>query len=71
MEVCILDGTKIERHGLTTKEKGRHILVRFLRKSDVVGYEVSSLREPAGEDIGTAERAINFRKVSGGGNVRY
>jgi transposase len=42
MEVCILDGTKIERHGLTTDEKGRHILALLLRKTDVVGYEVSS-----------------------------
>jgi transposase len=40
MEVCILDGDAIERHGLTTDEKGRRILVRLLRSGDVVGYEV-------------------------------
>ena len=40
MEVCILDGGRIERHGLTTDEKGRGILVRLLRSGDVVGYEV-------------------------------
>jgi transposase len=40
MEVCILDGNTIERHGLTTDEKGRNILGTLLRKTDVVGYEV-------------------------------
>jgi hypothetical protein len=40
MEVCILDGERIERHGLTTNEKGRNILASFLRKTDVAGYEV-------------------------------
>jgi transposase len=40
MEVCILDGKKIERHGLTTDRKGREILRMLLRKSDVVGMEV-------------------------------
>jgi transposase len=42
MEVCILEGTKIERHGLRTDEKGRQILMLLLRETDVVGYEVSS-----------------------------
>jgi transposase len=42
MEVCIVEeGKKIERHGLTTDEKGRQTLMRLLRKSDVAGYEVS------------------------------
>jgi transposase len=40
MEVCIIEGEKLERHGLTTDEKGRKILTMLLRKSDVVGYEV-------------------------------
>jgi hypothetical protein len=40
MEVCIVDGDKIERHGLTTDEKGRSILASLLRKTDVVGYAV-------------------------------
>jgi hypothetical protein len=31
---------RIERHGLTTDEKGRSILASLLRKTDVVGYEV-------------------------------
>jgi transposase len=42
MEVCILEGKKIERHGLKTDEKGRQILRQLLRKDDVVGYEVCS-----------------------------
>jgi hypothetical protein len=42
MEVCILEGGKIERHGLTTDQKGRQILTLFLRKEEVEGYEVSS-----------------------------
>jgi hypothetical protein len=40
MEVCIVEGTKIERHGLKTDEKGRKTLRLLLRKSDVAGYEV-------------------------------
>jgi transposase len=40
MEVCILDGNRIERHGLTTDEKGRKLLARLLRKTDEAGYEV-------------------------------
>jgi transposase len=39
MEVCILDGDKIERHGLTTDERGQKILALLLRQTDVVGYE--------------------------------
>jgi transposase len=42
MEVCIVEGKQIERHGLTTDEKGRKILALLLRKTDVVGYEVCS-----------------------------
>jgi transposase len=42
MAVCILEGEQIERHGLTTDEKGRQILALLLRKTDVVGYEVCS-----------------------------
>ncbi|MDR1447047.1 MAG: hypothetical protein LBI90_09155, partial [Treponema sp.] len=40
MEVCVLDGNKIERHGLTTDKKGQTLLVQLVRKTDVVGYEV-------------------------------
>jgi hypothetical protein len=40
MEVCILDGGKIERHGLKTDEKGLQILALLLRTTDIVGYEV-------------------------------
>jgi transposase len=40
MEVCIVEGEKIARHGLTTDERGREILAMLLRKDDVVGYEV-------------------------------
>jgi transposase len=41
MEVCIVeDGKRIERHGLKTDEKGQKILVKLLRKTDIVGYEV-------------------------------
>jgi transposase len=42
MEICIVEGKNIERHGLKTDESGRIMLARLLRKSDVVGYEVSS-----------------------------
>jgi transposase len=42
MEVCIIESKRIERHGLTTDEKGRRILSLLLRKTDVVGYEVCS-----------------------------
>jgi transposase len=42
MEVCMVEGQRIERHGLTTDEQGRQMLERLLRKRDVVGYEVSS-----------------------------
>ncbi|MDR2447313.1 MAG: hypothetical protein LBD58_08535 [Treponema sp.] len=41
MEARILEGAKIERHGLATDEKGQNILALLLRGSDVVGYEVS------------------------------
>jgi hypothetical protein len=37
MEVCFLEGERIERHGLTTDEQGRYILASLLRKTDVVG----------------------------------
>jgi hypothetical protein len=40
MEVSILDGDKIERHGLTADGKGRSILASLLRETDVAGYEV-------------------------------
>jgi hypothetical protein len=40
MEVRVVDGDRIERHGLTADEKGRSILASLLRKTDVVGYEV-------------------------------
>jgi transposase len=42
MEVCIVEGKKIERHGLKTDEKGQNILAMLLRKTDIVGYEVCS-----------------------------
>jgi transposase len=42
MEVCILEGKKIGRHGLTTDKKGLRILIRLLRKTDEVGYEACS-----------------------------
>jgi transposase len=42
MEVCIIEGKKIEWHGLKTDDKGLQILVLLLRKTDVVGYEVCS-----------------------------
>jgi hypothetical protein len=40
MEVCVVDGDKIERHGLTTDEQGRNVLASLLRKTDVAGYGV-------------------------------
>jgi transposase len=40
MEVCILEGNTITRHGLKTDAKGRGMLLRrLLRKSDVVAME--------------------------------
>ena len=39
MEVCIPEGDAIERHGLTTDERGRKLLRQLLRKTDVAGYE--------------------------------
>jgi hypothetical protein len=42
MKVRILGRIKIEWHGLTTDRKGRQILTRMLRKSDVAGYEANS-----------------------------
>jgi hypothetical protein len=40
MEVCVVDGDRIGRHGLTTDEKGRNVLASLLRETDTVGYEV-------------------------------
>jgi transposase len=63
MEVCILEGKGIERHGLKTDEKGRHILALLLRKSDVVGYEVCSygnrLARALGKEVGCQVTALN------------
>jgi hypothetical protein len=52
MEVCIMEGKEIERHGLTTDEKGRRILTGLLRKSDVAGYEVSTYGNLLAQEIG-------------------
>jgi transposase len=63
MEVCIVEGTQIERHGLTTDEKGQHILSMLLGKTDVVGYEVSSygnrLSRRLQNEVGCAVTALN------------
>ncbi|MDR2304296.1 MAG: hypothetical protein LBE10_06885 [Treponema sp.] len=40
MEVCIVEGAKIERYGLRTDEKGKKNLTLLVRESDVAGYEV-------------------------------
>jgi hypothetical protein len=40
MEACVLDGDRIERHGLTTDGKGRNVLVSLLEETDTAGYEV-------------------------------
>jgi hypothetical protein len=40
MEVCVMDGEKIERHRLTTDEKGRKVPASLLRETDTAGYEV-------------------------------
>jgi hypothetical protein len=40
MEVRVVDGDKIERHGLTTEEQGRKLLASLLRETGVAGYEV-------------------------------
>jgi transposase len=40
MEVCVLAGDNIERHGYKTDAQGRKKLARFLRKSDTVGMEL-------------------------------
>jgi hypothetical protein len=63
MEVCIVQGKEIERHGLTTDERGRLKLAGFLRKSDVVGYEVSGygnrLARALRKETGCRTRALN------------
>jgi transposase len=63
MEVCIVEGKEIERHGLTTDAKGRNILSMLLRKDDVVGYEVcgygNRLARALGNEVGCAVRALN------------
>jgi transposase len=63
MEVCIVEGATIERHGLTTDERGREILVRLLRKSDVVGYEVcgygNRLARALQKEAGCSALALN------------
>jgi transposase len=40
MQVCILEKGEIERHDLKTDAKGRQMLRRLLRKTDVVGMEM-------------------------------
>jgi transposase len=63
MEVCILDGKRIERHGLTTDGKGVKILVMLLRKTDVVGYETCSYGNRLGrtlqKDVGCKVTPLN------------
>jgi transposase len=39
MEVCILEGSRIERRGFKTDAKGRQLLTQMLRKTDTVGME--------------------------------
>jgi transposase len=63
MEVCILEGKEIKRHGFRTDEAGQHWLASLLRKSDVVGYEVSSygnrLARQLRERVGCETRSLN------------
>jgi transposase len=40
MEVCVLEGGKIERRSFRTDVKGRQMLARMLRKTDKVGVEM-------------------------------
>jgi transposase len=40
MQVCILDGKEIIRHGLKTDARGRRMLGHLLRRTDVVGMEM-------------------------------
>jgi transposase len=67
MEVCVLDGEQIERHGLTTDEKGRRLLARFLRKTDEVGYEVcrygNRLARMLHKAVGCTVTALNPRDL--------
>jgi transposase len=68
MEVCIVEGgergsLKIERHGLTTDEKGRQILMMLLRETDVVGYGVcgygNRLARALQNEVGCTVRPLN------------
>jgi transposase len=63
MAVCIVAGKQIERHGLTTDEKGQQILAMLLRKTDIVGYEVSSygnrLARRLQNEVGCTVTALN------------
>jgi transposase len=63
MEVCIVEDKKIERHALSTDEKGRKILALLLRKSDAVGYEVCSygnrLARILQKEVGCQVTALN------------
>jgi hypothetical protein len=63
MEVCIVEGKKLERHGLRTDEQGRQLLIRLLRKDDVAGYEVSSygnrLARTLEKDVGCEAVPLN------------
>jgi transposase len=63
MEVCIVEGKEIERHGLTTDWKGQKILGLLLRKTDVVGYEVcgygNRLARGLEKEVGCVVVALN------------
>jgi hypothetical protein len=63
MQVCIVEGGKIEWHGLRTDVKGQRILVQLLRKSDVARYEVSSsgdrMTRALEKDVGCPVVALN------------
>jgi hypothetical protein len=68
MQVCIVEGGKIEWHGLRTDVKGHRILiVQLLRKSDVVRYEVSGfgnrLARAWEKDIGCLVVALNAEEM--------
>jgi hypothetical protein len=63
MEVCFVDGDKIERRGLTTDEKGRGLPASLLRETDTAGYEVcrygNRLARMLAKEVGCTVVALN------------